>query len=50
MIPWRETPLATLVGGVVALLGALAAALLIGRRPRSDRDGALVPVAEPAAA
>ena len=39
---------ALVVGGGVALLGALAAAVLIGRKAKtSDRPGALAPVAEP---
>ena len=42
---------ALMVGGVVAILGAIAAGLLIGRKPRSDRErGTLVPVPEPSAA
>jgi EmrB/QacA subfamily drug resistance transporter len=42
---------ALVVGGVVAILGAITAGLLIGRKPRSDRErGTLVPAPEPAAA
>jgi hypothetical protein len=43
---------ALVVGGIVALAGAAAAALLIGRKPRLGRDRGLAigPVAEPAAA
>jgi EmrB/QacA subfamily drug resistance transporter len=43
---------ALVVGGIVALLGAVAAGILIGRKPKTDRPqrGAMVPVPEPSAA
>jgi EmrB/QacA subfamily drug resistance transporter len=40
---------ALMVGGIVAIAGAIIAGILIGRKPQSDR-GLLEPVAEPAAA
>ena len=43
---------ALMVGGVVAIVGAIAAGVLIGRKPKTDRPqrGSLVPVPEPSAA